>query len=224
MKRPSRTSHTRARGFTLLELMLSMALTALLLGMLSAGVYTVVNDWQEETGGLDATLDKTLIVLQLERALIAAFPHSYVDNERLSRHVYFIGGEDSLTFVSAVSPQRSAGLTAWRLQTEASGKDAGLLLTLTPAFADDPDARLEALEPTLLLPGYRATFRYLLQRSPDEKEWLDEWDGAEQQSLPLAVHVVLSPLDEELDEPELEIVAPIRAWQHFEIQPIVPVN
>jgi general secretion pathway protein J len=224
MKRPSRINSTRIRGFTLLELMLSMALTALLLGMLSAGVYTVVNDWQEETGGLDATLDKTLVVLQLERALIAAFPHSYVELELASRFVFFEGGEDALTFVSAVSPQRSAGLTAWRLQTESSGKDAGLWLTLTPAFADDPGPRLEALEPTLLLPGYRATFRYLLQRNPEEKEWLDEWDGTRQQSLPLAVHVVLSPLDEDLEEPDLEIVAPIRAWQHFEIQPIVPVN
>lgn len=210
----------REHGFTLLELMLAMALTALLLGMLSAGVYTVVNDWQEETGALDATLDKTLVVLQLERALLAGFPHTYVDSERLSRHVWFIGDSDSLAFVSAVSPQRSPGLTAWQLDSDSDG----LRLKLTPAFADDPETRLEGLEPTLLLPGYRASFRYLLQRNPEEKEWLDTWDGAEQQSLPLAVHLVLSPLDADLEEPELEIVAPIRAWRHFEIEPVVPIN
>jgi general secretion pathway protein J len=210
----------RARGFTLLELMLAMALTALLLGMLSAGVYAVVNDWQEETGGLDATLDKTLVVLQIERALLAAFPHTYIDIETVSTHVYFTGDEDALSFVSAVSPQRGAGLTAWQLVSD----EAGLLLKLTPAFAGNPDARFEELEPVALLPGYRATFRYLLQRNPEEKEWLEEWNGAEQQSLPLAVHVVLTPLDEDLEEPELEIVAPIRSWRHFEIEPIVPLN
>jgi general secretion pathway protein J len=208
-----------SQGFTLLELMLAMALTALLLGMLSAGVYAVVNDWENETGALDATLDKTLAVLQLERALTAAFPHSYID-EDFDRHVYFEGDDDALDFVSAVSPQRSAALTAWRLYNE----DEGVMLKLTPAFADNPDARLENLEPTLLLPGYRASYQYLLQRNPEEKEWLDQWEGAEQQSLPLAVHVVLAPLDDEREEPELEIVAPIRAWQHVEIAPVVPVN
>lgn len=209
------------RGFTLLEMMLSMTLTALLLGMLSAGVYAVVNDWQDETSGLDATLDKTLVVLQLERALLAAFPHTYVDNERLSRHVYFEGGEGTLNFVSTVSPQHRTGLTAWQL---VSDNEQGLMLKLTPAFADNPTERFEALESVQLLPGYRATFRYLLQRNPDEKEWLDEWSGAEQQSLPLAVHVLLTPLDDDADAPELDIVAPIRSWQHVEIVPVALGN
>ncbi|MEY4640707.1 MAG: hypothetical protein RLZZ227_701 [Pseudomonadota bacterium] len=220
MKRVASSHSPRSRGFTLLEMLLAMALTALLLGMLSAGVYAVVNDWRDESVGLDDTLDRTLVVLQLERALIAAFPHSYVDPERLSRHVYFEGDESSLSFVSAVSPQRSTGLTGWRLESDAEG----LNLRLTPAFADSPDVRFEELEPSALLPGYRATFRYLLQRSPDEKEWLDEWRGAEQQSLPIAVHLVLTPLDETLDEAPLDIVAPIRAWRHAEIEPVVPVN
>ena len=215
-----RVERRRARGFTLLELLIAMALTALLLGMLSAGVYAVVNDWQDETGKLDATLDKTLVVLQIERALLAAFPHSYIDSERLSRHVYFEGDETALDFVSAVSPQRSAGLAAWRLYSD----DTGVMLKLTPAFADKPDARLEELDATPLLPGYRASFRYLLQRNPDEKEWLDEWRGAEQQSLPLAVHVVLTPLDRDLELPDLEIVAPIRSWRHSDIEPVIPVN
>ncbi len=209
----------RIRGFTLLELMVAMALTALLLGMMSAGVYAVVNDWQDETGELDLTLDKTLVVLQIERALSGAFPHTYI-NEQFERHVYFAGADNALDFVSAVSPQRNPGLTAWRLYND----DDGLMLKLTPAFADNPDARLEDLEPTLLLPGYGASYRYLLQRNPEEKEWLDEWDGAEQQSLPLAVHIVLAPLDADLGDAELEIVAPIRAWRHVEIEPIVPVN
>lgn len=209
----------RAGGFTLLELILAMALTALLLGMLSAGVYAVVNDWTDETSELDLALDKALVVLQIERALTGAFPHTYI-NEQFERHVYFAGGDNALDFVSAVSPQRKAGLTAWRLYND----DDGLMLKLTPAFADNPDARLEGLEPTPLLPGYRASYRYLLQRNPEEKEWLEEWDGAEQQSLPLAVHIVLTPLDDEIAEAELEIVAPIRAWRHLEIEPIVPVN
>ncbi len=213
--------NSKVRGFTLLELMLSMTLTALLLGMLSAGVYAVVNDWQRETAPLDETLDRTLVVLQVERALIAAFPHTYVDPERLSRYVWFEGAEDSLGFVSAVSPQRRMGLTAWRL---VSDEEEGLLLTLTPAFADNPGERLDEATAIPLLPGYRASFRYLSQSGIEEKEWLEEWIGSERQSLPLAVHVVLTPLEADANLPELDIVAPIRTWRHVEIDPIVPVN
>lgn len=215
-----KTRHSQ-RGFTLLELLLSMALTALLLGMLSAGVYAVVNDWRRETSVLDETLDKALVVLQLERALQAAFPHSYIDYERSRRSVYFQGTEDALSFISVVSPQRQPGLTAWRLQPDSDG---GLQLLLTPAYSDSPEERFEALEPSPLLPGYQARFRYLVQRNPDEKEWLDEWDGNRMLSLPHAVHVVLTPRDSQAEPEEvLEFIAPIRAWQHVDIEPTIPV-
>jgi len=208
------------QGFTLLEVLLSLALTGLLLGMLSAGVYAVVNDWQRESSVLDTTLDKALAVLQLERALQAAFPHSYIDPERLQRMIYIRGAEDSLSFVSTVSPQRQAGLTTWRLQPDADGD---LQLSLTPAYGDDPDLRLVDSASTPILPGYRATFRYLLQRSPEEKEWLTDWEGPRMQSLPQAVHVLFEPLDRNSDAPALEFIAPIRAMRHVDIEATIPV-
>ena len=214
MRKPSRQS-----GFTLLEIMMSMTLTAMLLGMLSAGIYTVVNDWQSETSVLDDTLDKSLVLLQLERALYAAFPHSYIDPERIRRFVYFYGDENELRFVSAVSPQRREGLTAWFLSSD---PDEGLQLTLTPAYSDNPDVRFDELEVTTILPNYTAQFSYLVQRNDDQKEWLDEWIGEEMQSLPIAVYIVLSPIDETLDEDVLEVLASIKTWRHEDIQPTIP--
>ena len=218
--RLSTSGFCRQAGFTLLELMLAMGLSALLLGMLSAGVYAVVNDWRKDTSVLDVTIDKALVMLQLERALLAAFPHSYVDKERLAGFIYFKGTEDGLSFVSAVSPQLQPGLTAWRLQSD---RRRGLELTLTPAFGDNPDARFESLTPRPLLPDYVAEFRYLLQRNPEEKEWLDSWDGEALQSLPIAVHIVLRPLDATSGNEVLELVAPIRTWRNDAIEPIEPV-
>jgi general secretion pathway protein J len=209
----------RQRGFTLLELMLAMGLSALLLGMLSAGVYSVVNDWRSETSVLDTALDKALVALQLERALMAAFPHSYVDDERLSLFIYFKGTENELSFVSTVSPQLQPGLTAWRLQSDPG---RGLELTLAPAYSDNPDARLETLTPVSLLPDYVAEFHYLIQSSAEEKEWLDSWDGQELQSLPMAVHIVLRPRDNTSDGEVLDLVAPIETWRHEDVEPIVP--
>lgn len=206
------------QGFTLIELMLAMTLTALLLGMLTAGMYTVVRDWQVDTSGLDETLDQSLVLLQLERALMAAFPHSYVDEEEVQRFVYFSGGPESLSWVSTVSPYRVEGLTAWRLESDARD---GLRLRLAPAFSDNPDARLDTATTNPLLPNYTAQFRYLMQRNEEQKEWVEEWLGRDMQSLPRAVHVILTPVDEALGPP-MEILAPIRSWEHEDIMPIDP--
>lgn len=211
--------YRRARGFTLLELLLALSLTGLLLGMLSAGVYTVVSDWRRETTTLDTTLDKSLVILQIERALLAAVPHSYIDLERLSRFIYFEGSANELRFASMVSPQRRTGLTAWRLL---STPGEGVQLALTPAFSDNPDERLEELQPQVLLPGYEIQFSYLVQRNTERKEWLDEWAGSDMQSLPLAVLVRFVPDDGQSEV--LEIVAPIRAWRHDQIDPTIPVT
>ncbi len=212
-------NYRRARGFTLLELLLALSLTGLLLGMLSAGVYTVVSDWRRETTTLDTTLDKSLVILQIERALLAAVPHSYIDLERLSRFIYFEGSANELRFASMVSPQRRTGLTAWRLL---STPGEGVQLALTPAFSDNPDERLEELQPQVLLPGYEIQFSYLVQRNTERKEWLDEWVGSDMQSLPLAVLVRFVPDDGQTEV--LEIVAPIRAWRHDQIDPTIPVT
>jgi general secretion pathway protein J len=209
----------KQRGFTLLELMLAMGLSALLLGMLSAGMYSVVNDWRRETSSLDVALDKALVVLQLERAIMGAFPHTYLDEQRLSRYVYFKGTQNELSFVSTVSPQLQPGLTAWHLQSDDTD---GVRLTLTPAFSDNPDVRFETLDPLALLPGYTAEFHYLLQRNPEEKEWLDEWSGEELQSLPIAIHVVLRPIDDAGNDEVLELVAPIKTWRQDDIDPVMP--
>lgn len=204
------------RGFTLLELLISMALTAMLLGMLSAGVYAVVRDWTRETGVLDETLDQALVILQLDRALQAAYPHSYIDPVRFARFIWFDGQPESLGFVSMVSPQRRAGLTAWRLGYDA---DRGVTLNLTPAFADNPDTRLQNLDPALLLPGYTLRLRYLSQPDNETKEWLEEWNGAALQSLPRAVHVILEPRNRDSGLERFEFLAPILAWRHDEIEP-----
>jgi hypothetical protein len=53
---------------------------------------------------------------------------------------------------------------------------------------------------------------------------VDEWVGRDRQSLPLAVQLVLTPIDDDVGDEVLEIVAPIRTWRNPDIQPIVPVN
>lgn len=207
----------RQTGFTLVEIILSLGLTALLLGLLSSGVYIVADDWNRNSEVLDQGLDQALAVLQIDRALHGAFPHSYTNFETLGREIYFHGEDDTISFVSTVSPQRSAGLTVWELYSVA---DEGVYLSLVPAFSDNPTERLSDSEPMLVLENYSAEFSYLYQDLNENRLWTDEWFGEEELSLPLAVYVHFIPQRgfEDVNE-ELEIVARIKNNQHRSIRP-----
>lgn len=205
------------QGFTLIEVILSLALTSLILGLLSTGVYIVAEDWNRNSDTLDESLDEALVILQIDRALHGAFPHSYTNVENLSRQIYFNGEDDYLSWVSTVSPQRTAGLTTWELYSDSQ---SGVHLSLVPAFSDDPTQRLSQSEPRLILEGYDIEFAYLFEDLNDRKVWQDEWVGEEMLGLPLAVYVKLIPFDEfEGTKEPIEIVARIKNNQHRSIRP-----
>lgn len=201
-------------GFTLMEIIIALSLTAMLLTMLTAGLYGVVRDWDDDASALDDSMDMAVTVLQLERALLGAFPHSYRDQETLARQVYFKGEQDALAWVSEVSPGRQGSRTAWQLVNS----NDGVLAFLAPAMSDNPDERLASVEPRLLFPGYDVRFEYLYEDLEFARLWRDSWPGAEVNHLPLAVHVHLVPRDDIANE-SIDIIAAMPANRHRAIRP-----
>jgi general secretion pathway protein J len=206
----------KVSGFTLIEVVLALSLTTLILGLLSTSVFIVTEDWNRNSDVLDTSLDEALAILQIDRALHGAFPHSFTNAETLSRQVYFIGEDDYLSWVSSVSPQRTPGLTTWEVY---SVDDEGVYLTMVPAFSDNPTERLQEAEPLLLLPGYKVEFSYLYEELDENKYWREDWEGDELLSLPLAVYVLFEPMDDNDNKEALEIVARIRSNEHRSIRP-----
>ena len=201
-------------GFTLIEVVLAMGLTTLLLGLLSTSVFIVAGDWNRNSNSLDESLDLSLALLQVDRSLHGAFPHSYTNEETLNRQIYFTGENDSLSWVSTVSPQRSPGLTAWELSVVPG---EGIYLKLAPAFSDNPSLRLNESNPVLLFPGYDLELSYLYEELDQNKVWTDRWEAQDLLSLPLAVYARLVPNIDINDE--FEIIARIRNSEHRSIRP-----
>ena len=201
-------------GFTLIEVVLAMGLTTLLLGLLSTSVFIVAGDWNRNSNSLDESLDLSLALLQVDRSLHGAFPHSYTNEETLNRQIFFTGENDSLSWVSTVSPQRSSGLTAWELFA-VTGE--GVYLKLAPAFSDNPSLRLNESNPVLLFPGYDLELSYLYEELDQDKVWTDRWEAQDLLSLPLAVYARLVPNIDINDE--FEIIARIRNSEHRSIRP-----
>jgi general secretion pathway protein J len=208
-----------ADGFTLVEVLLSLSLTTVLLSLLSGGMFIASGEWSRSSENLELRIDRNLSLLQFERALQGAFPHSYANSESLAREIFFSGESDSISWVSTVSPQREPGLTAWRLYNEPS---LGIMLQLAPAFSDNPQLRLNEAEPSLVLPNYRLQVRYLTTAGERQMEWSPVWSGPELMSLPSAVYLEFIPENFRANRGRAELLASLRSATHRSLQPIRP--
>ena len=206
-------------GFTLVEVLLSLSLTTLLLSLLSGGMFIASGEWSRSSESLELQIDINLSLLQFERALQGAFPHSYANSESLAREIFFSGANDSISWVSTVSPQREPGLTAWRLYNDPS---LGVMLQLAPAFSDNPQLRLDAAEPSLVLPNYQLQVRYLTTAGERQMEWSPVWYGPELMSLPSAVYLEFIPENSRANRDRPELLTSLRSNSHRSLQPIRP--
>lgn len=212
---------TISTGFTLLELLIALTLSTLVMLMLAMGMNSVLKEWTRSSNRIDDSLDKVLVLLQIERALEGAFPYTYRDRDENKKFIFFEGEEEKIAWISTVSPGRNSGFMAWQLLP--NNDETGVEIRLVPALAGDPTERLEEHATTLTaLEGYKAYFEYLYvdKKIEEDTKWLKKWSAKKLQGLPHAVRVRLES-DSGIQD-SLEIVAVIEAHEHKRIRPIKP--
>jgi len=212
-----RKSHT---GFTLLELLIALTLSTLVMLLLALGMHTVLKEWSRSSNRLEESLDKVLVLLQIERALEGAFPHLYYDSDEKEQHIFFQGEEEKIAWVSMVSLGRQPGLTAWQINPN-DEEEGGIEIRIARAFVSDPTEQLEEhTTPIPELAGYKTYFEYLYvdEKIEEDTKWLTEWDGEKRRSLPHAVRLSLESENDDVGD-SLEIIAVIQAYQHQTIKP-----
>ncbi len=214
----------QCRAFTLLELLIAISLSYSVMVVLVGGFFMVTKNWQAQEQLLDKEIDNSLIRLEIEKAILGAFPYTYMENKNVKK-IYFKGDEQSLSFVSTMSPAYDNQLTIWIIK---SLNDGGLSIQVTSALTGDPDEVIAKLtssvnnKPTEVLEDYDVIFEYLSESQSGERNWVKSWNGYDKQSLPLAVRIVLNLMDKEEEDKDKqtdEILAFILANEHQIIKP-----
>lgn len=185
------------RGFTLLELLISLAIVGLVLLMVMGAFRMGVRAWERGERDLEA-LQMERIVLDLVRRQVSSFSHQSIEREGEEPFV-FRGTPKSLEFqsyISTVAHNRSGIVYVRYVIQEASDSGEKLLLFEYDAFAMKREGYPEALDEDdayILIPrAGQMRFSYLKRDDEDEngegsEEWLEFWDPETQEGIPVAI-------------------------------------
>jgi general secretion pathway protein J len=173
-------------GFTLVELLVALALLGLLSVGLFGGLRFGLHAWQHGSARTDRS-QRMLTAQNLLRRIIGDVYPQFVAEDPTRGHVDFSGTATSLEFLaSAPIALGHSGRLRYRLVVERHGDHTDLIMTARPELAD-ADAR--ATERRTLLADVEAiAFGYFGRtRSDDAAQWRDAWSG--QVDLPQLVRV-----------------------------------
>jgi general secretion pathway protein J len=209
---PSDRARLRNGGFTLLELLLAMAITAIIMVLIFGTMRIGIRAW--ERGDRDVDQQQRLrIALEMMTHQLNALTR--IDGWNGSgQPVCLDGTQHRIAFVSrmALDPARQLGVVQVRYEVETSGGGVDLRVIEAPlAMAFEfPDVDAPATQGlTLMRDMHDITFHYLVpSNSGQAPEWSDRWEASgASEELPLAIRVQVT---DRPDRPPVRILVPLR--------------
>ncbi|HUL95717.1 MAG TPA: prepilin-type N-terminal cleavage/methylation domain-containing protein [Usitatibacter sp.] len=189
-------------GFTLIELVVAMALLAAMMALVYSGLAYALRSWDAGENNARAVVDRRIGENFLRRELGEMFPMRWKDPMVL--RFAFDGQRDSLRFVSARPPDVAmGGLSLVGLSVE-NGTAKGRRLVMRRAMPDD-DAKdfgpLERAEPYVLIDNVDSVaFSYFGSENDfTEQRWTDTWTF--QGHMPAMVRLTIRTADGQALEP-----------------------
>lgn len=208
MGRRTRSRRRHEGGFTLVELLVALALFGLLTSLLFASIRFGMTAWTRGTASIDHA-DETLHAENLLRRLIEnAYPLFL--SAGIGGHVDFHGTAVSIDLLSPNPVALGiAGRSRFRLSAEPRGELIDLRLSSAPELAWTGSASPAGT--TLLAGAEKVTFSYFGTRSGNHAPgWGSDWSG--QAALPQLVRVDITfPRHDGRIWPELLVVPRITA-------------
>lgn len=165
------------RGFTLLELLISITMLALITGIMGftlSMAHRTLDKGERKIHYLERVKASFSLV---ESQIISLFPYQYDDEGE--KKLLFYGGKDKLMFTSNYSLWRGTRgntLVTYDIQTNEKGKQ---FLRITEQIIG-----LEAKNETILFDDCTSiNFEYFLKNAFEEGKWVEEWP-ADEKGLP----------------------------------------
>ena len=190
----------RTGGFTLLEVMISLTITAVIVVMLFGALRVGVRAWEKGEEDLDVRLRNRVVLDMIKRQLASVMIREQKEEEKNS-FLFIKGSDSSLRFVSHVPlmPANEFGVVFVRYNVVegAEGKRLDVFEKNLVFMDREADPEKIGLEDSLpFLNGISSVaFSYLRRGEDGDEEWQDKWDPEEDEGLPAAFKVTMQPFE-----------------------------
>ena len=181
-----RMTRTGDRGFTLVELIIALAIAGALLVVAFGGMRVATAAWQKGEDRAEAHQHVRGVALTLARTLRTAYPYVAAAGNAPDAELLFHGEAHRLELVSQTPPFAFPIPIAFTAVVfELGDGDSGLVVKQRALPNRDPFTQATKVlgDPAVT----SMTFSYL----DESGSWQDTWDAAANKSLPQAVKVVL---------------------------------
>lgn len=225
---PDFSSGGMARGFTLVEVMITLTILGFILLMIF-GVFRLGLSAWEKGESLKDDQQRARITSQLiARQVKSMVPYKIKTRKAEGDYLAFEGKARSVKFVSALPLKisQSQGLVYVHYEFQRNGREEGALLlyeqrVLNRDFMKDP-AKEETGIP-LMERLQEVRFEYYREEDTQKNEtgeWVEEWNAQELRELPRAMRItVVSKKGEKSEEgPLLTILASLPAYRYEEMR------
>lgn len=207
------------RGFTLLELLIALALLGMISALLYGSLSLSANSWDRGEAKVEQVADMRLTEEMLRQTLSAQHPlrfHKVVDQP-----LYFAGATDSLSFAAALPGRAGGGMFYFRVAITPNGDRSRLTLArVIPDYSANALPDFHDAESSVLAEDIGEVKFGYFGRDPDSNDasdptWRDRWDDP--QILPQLIRIDVKPAKNPswptmIVEPRLAPEAGCRAW------------
>ena len=222
----TRRSGLRARGFTLLEVMLSILLLALLLAGTYGAIRTAVHAMHSGEAAIDRTNRLRVAQEFMRRQISRIMPLAFGQDESTNTNFVFEGKRDFMRFVAPMPGYLSKGGPYVQTLSFAGNRRGGKQLLFNDAMLNGFDIdRKGDNEPSILLDQIedgRFEFR-TLDEDGTLTDWSDQWDDPS--VTPVMVRIVVHMLPEartEFPEMEIPLLLDVGAMRHQNARGTIP--
>jgi general secretion pathway protein J len=174
-------SARRARGFTLLEILIALALVAVIMTLLLGSIRVGAGLWAQGERKADAAArlltTENFFRTYLSDALpLRETPKSGTFQPALNgSRLLFGGGSRELEFVGVLPPQVRGGLYKFRLHWAEDGERSDLILSLRPFAAADDAEPIEDVTVLEDIEDLRFSYYRRAAVETEPSEWVEAW-------------------------------------------------